>query len=204
MTPKPSPTCEDVLKENCTKLKPIYGTGIKGCHSCAGNNQSAIRKAECTAKKINDWCNDNFDPTDGDKPVSDPLAGNWIPSPKTKINYPYTLQIEMGDTNNYLTYIQPNDTKVYMYKDRYNTYDIGNGDHYQISGTLAKIVDGELIFCNIGPPNTFVVTSSYTRLGKYNKYDSEFDYDDNPDIDPDLITYDEGRYYFKCPFLPFP
>jgi hypothetical protein len=57
---KPTQTCEGVLEENCKELKSDYGTGIKGCHSCAGNNQKAIRHAECTAKKINDWCNKNF------------------------------------------------------------------------------------------------------------------------------------------------
>jgi hypothetical protein len=56
----PSPTCEDVLKENCTEIKPEYGTGYEGCHVCAFNHQSAIRKAGCTTDKINNWCNKTF------------------------------------------------------------------------------------------------------------------------------------------------
>ena len=57
LTPKPSPTCEDVLKENCTT--PDF-PGTKGCLSCAGNKQKDTRAAGCTGEKIINWCNKTF------------------------------------------------------------------------------------------------------------------------------------------------
>ena len=58
----PSPTCENVLKEYCTKIEPIYGTGEEGCRKCAANHQSDVRDAGCTADKINNWCEESFPP----------------------------------------------------------------------------------------------------------------------------------------------